>query len=428
MTNSVGQLISSNQVVYPNAFEGVDADLLYTYTRAGLEQDIVLEQQLPPPESFGLNSQAAMLQVITEFFDAPAPAITSRTFPEAGANLTDQTLDFGAMRMLPGNALFIGDTNASADDQIMVAKQWMSLDGHKFLIEQVPVAALANELSELPSGQISIKKSFPSKVISRKSLLSPGRPPKSAGTRSMQAKLSATPFRGLALDYKIMLGLKTNFTFQADTTYYIAGAVNLYGTNTFEGGAVLKYASGGYLELTPAPLADAVNWQAGPYRPVIFTAVDDNSVGDTISGSTGNPSGYYANPALEINLSAGSPPPLSGFRITYALQAVELIGGVLPKFYNGQIIDCDQGVTISEVARFYLRNILFSDVGYGFNNLAHVNFDVQNCTFNSSTYLSTAVFTPFISIKFYFTICFFSSITNFTQRGGTQRKLSAYWQ
>jgi hypothetical protein len=35
-----------------------------------------------------------------------------------------------------------------------------------------------------------------------------------------------------------------------------------------------------------------------PWRPVIFTAKDDDSVGDQIRGSTGSPSGFYANPAF----------------------------------------------------------------------------------------------------------------------------------
>ena len=42
LTNSVGQLISPNQAIYTNAFTGLDADLLYTYTSvsAGTNQFI----------------------------------------------------------------------------------------------------------------------------------------------------------------------------------------------------------------------------------------------------------------------------------------------------------------------------------------------------------------------------------------------------
>jgi hypothetical protein len=49
LTNSVGVLVSSNQVVYPNAFSGLNADLRYTYKNGGVEQDIVLREQPPAP-------------------------------------------------------------------------------------------------------------------------------------------------------------------------------------------------------------------------------------------------------------------------------------------------------------------------------------------------------------------------------------------
>ena len=46
LTNSTGEILpSGNQVLYTNAFTGFAADLLYTYTKAGLEQDIVLREQ-----------------------------------------------------------------------------------------------------------------------------------------------------------------------------------------------------------------------------------------------------------------------------------------------------------------------------------------------------------------------------------------------
>ena len=55
LTNSIGVVVGSNVVIYPNAFTDIKADLRYTYTKAGFEQDIILRQQPPTPESFGLN-------------------------------------------------------------------------------------------------------------------------------------------------------------------------------------------------------------------------------------------------------------------------------------------------------------------------------------------------------------------------------------
>jgi hypothetical protein len=41
---SVGQLASSNVVIYPDAFTDISADVRYTYTRAGFEQDITMSR------------------------------------------------------------------------------------------------------------------------------------------------------------------------------------------------------------------------------------------------------------------------------------------------------------------------------------------------------------------------------------------------
>ena len=49
LTNSIGQVLGANQVIYTNAFTGFAADLIYTYTKAGFEQDVVLREQPPTP-------------------------------------------------------------------------------------------------------------------------------------------------------------------------------------------------------------------------------------------------------------------------------------------------------------------------------------------------------------------------------------------
>ena len=41
-------VISSNQLTYENAFSNLTADLVYKYRKAGMSQDVVLRQQLPP--------------------------------------------------------------------------------------------------------------------------------------------------------------------------------------------------------------------------------------------------------------------------------------------------------------------------------------------------------------------------------------------
>ena len=71
----MGFVAGSNQVIYPNAFTSFKADLRYTYTKAGFEQDIILREQPPTPKSFGLDPQNTRLEVFTEFFGPPQPGI-----------------------------------------------------------------------------------------------------------------------------------------------------------------------------------------------------------------------------------------------------------------------------------------------------------------------------------------------------------------
>ena len=73
LKDSVGQVIGRNQVVYPDAFESIKADVRYTVTPSYFEQDIILREQLPDPATIGLNPKTAKLEIWTEFFDGPQP-------------------------------------------------------------------------------------------------------------------------------------------------------------------------------------------------------------------------------------------------------------------------------------------------------------------------------------------------------------------
>jgi len=208
LTNSVGSLIGSNQVIYPNAFAGLRADLLYTYTRAGFEQNIVLEEQPPLPESFGLNSQTSRLQAITEFFNSPSPVVVkSKALPaQAGMVLTNETLTFGTMRMPPGRAFLLGTAGKYAGAG--VAKQWLNVEGRQLLVEEVPVEAVAAGLLQLPAQQTMstrISPDSPLHVVSAKRLLPPQRLVKTSPDKGPRIQIAqvAAPAHGLVLDYQI---------------------------------------------------------------------------------------------------------------------------------------------------------------------------------------------------------------------------------
>src|SRR5580692_5057162 len=138
--------------------------------------------------------------------------------------------------------------------------------------------------------------------------------------------------------YTTLSGSLTNYTFRGDTTYYIIGPhLYLYGTNnTFEGGAVLKYTNNAFITCVQA----APQIFASAYRPVIFTAKDDNSVGDAITNSTGNPTNYFAAYALVLGVANNS---LHNLRISFAQSAIYGVGMNLT---DAQINNCQNGVMV----------------------------------------------------------------------------------
>ena len=382
LTNSIGQLIGSNQVIYTNAFVGLDADLLYTYTKSGLEQDVVIRTQPPTPASLGLNPDATRLQMLTEFFNPPQPVETTSTLPEqAGLLLTDDTLDFGAMQMIPGKAFMLGDDSPS----VLVGKSWMTLQGRQFLVEAVPVAAMAEQLDGLPAPSAQTVSTVKTRVISRNLVLPPQHLAK-AGIQPL--KLAGTGIirkPGVVLDYLTENSSQTNYTFRADTTYYISGGVTLYGTNTFEGGAVLKFAATGIVKSAPTA---SIIWKGSIYRPVIFTAKDDNSVGDVISGSTGSPSGHYYGEPMWYLTIAGTPPlNLTGLHVSYANIGIESLGEEAT-ISDAQFIGCETSIYLNEPTTLLVRNALFSGVRIVFQTYDS-SIDAQNVTVSDSLYLTS---------------------------------------
>ncbi len=72
ITDCVGVLVSSNQVVYENAFSGVCADVIYRIDRGSFEQDILITGRLDPSD-YGFAADTTRLQIFTEFYEAPQP-------------------------------------------------------------------------------------------------------------------------------------------------------------------------------------------------------------------------------------------------------------------------------------------------------------------------------------------------------------------
>jgi len=389
ITNSVGEVQGDNVVVYPDAFTDFQADLRYTYTRQGFEQDVILRGVPPLPEEFGLNPETTRLQVLTEFFKPPAPKKEGkRVASKSGVEMADESLDFGAMQMGLGKAF--SEELEGGEEVVPVAKGWQKIEGRDFLIEEVQVKDILPSLDKLrksdgaglrqKSGSVKRQASLQRQLPSRLGLA--GRPAKTI----RQAKLSS-PASGLVLDYIALNTSLTNYVFQSDVTYYLSGNVTLNGTNsTFEGGTVLKYTNNVSLTVN-----SPVTWLGDSYRPVLLTSKDDNTVGETISGSTGNPgSSFYAANALYFNAAvANTNLVLQNLRVANATRAVSINTKAGHVLKNVQFVKCGFGLSLTN-AEVSLRNALMDQVQTNFTGSSSTG-RVEHLTVDKSSRINASI-------------------------------------
>jgi hypothetical protein len=378
LKDSVGQLVAPNQVIYSDAFTDFKADLRYTYTKAGFEQDIVLWEQPPSPEAYGLDPQTTRLQVLTEFFDTPEPVKTQRAASRVG-NLSDTTLSFGQMKMTQGKAFSIA---ASAQTRgVSVSKSWQHLDGRAFLVEELPVQKIEPQLEQLPvPANADTTMNSPNSAQHKVSVsrLLPPIHPIQTGTNTVQlAGADVRQKHGVVLDYTILNSSQTDFTFQGDTTYYVGWEYNLSGTTIFEGGTVIKFDS--YPSQIDIDDNGSVACKTGPYRPAIFTSMNDDSVGEAIDGSSGSPYTLDCNIFLNINCPNIV---LSNMRFSHVQCAVT--GLYWDCNQNIDIWDC-QFVDVDEAVEgnpnLGLHNVLINETqGDPSINIEDGNFLAENVT------------------------------------------------
>lgn len=388
LQDSPGAIHPPNEVVYANAFKELKADLRYTYRLNGLEQDVILREQPPSPADFGLDPDETTLVVLTEFVAAPEPVRTGNVLKrkvrqgQEVDGLVDETLDFGLMLMGPGRAFQMGPRPGRGAVQptqtVPVGKRWLQQDGRRFLLESVEYPDLKPHLLELPRRPQAFNRR-PVVPVARL-LATLGVPP--TGVREKQGGMlvASLPLAGpgLVVDYDLMT-TTTNLTLRGDTTYYVSGAVTLSGTTTIEGGAVVKYAP------TNSPIISVqgpVSLTTSDFRPAVFTARDDNSVGETITGSTGTPSGYYANTALSFNVVTNAPLVLENLRIAHAVYGISAPYRGYVTYRNLQMVNCAYGLWGGTVGMKAL-NCLFVN-----NSIALVGentqpVQVEHCTFNT---------------------------------------------
>jgi hypothetical protein len=392
LTNSAAQLLpSGSQILYTNIFgSDVRADLLISYHKSGTECDLILRSRLPDPAFWGMDPESIQtrVQLLTDFTGAQPPTFVS-TLTNVQDGLVDSTLGFGEALFIPGRTFAVGNIDNSAGTTVY--KTWyQNLSGKTVLVEEVPYARIKPQLDTLATLDPARSKRLASSVKRLRGMsasLGIAAPKRSAAAsrpatvRLANADTGHEP--GLAWDYTTVSGTMTNVTFQGDTTYYISSGLSLCGTNTWEGGSVLKFASNASITLIPGPLTPKLNFQSASYRPTVFTADADSAFGDRVT--TNALAGYYANPAL--NLPGVGAQSLGNARFCYAQRALSLLGSSFT-ISNLQTVNCHQGASL-EGTTLTLLNGLFENVPTNFVNLGSATINCQNTTFLNSSYLES---------------------------------------
>ena len=412
LTNSMGQMLGDNQVIYTNAFVGIGADIVFTYHLGSFEQDIILRERPPTPESLGLNPATARLQVLTEFFDPPAPMVTPLTLPnQSGVALADQFLDFGKASMVPGRAFLINSGTNTSTGKVSVGKQWLNLDGRQILVEEVPIAAVADQIATL-TASFKIGKTNYQTMASTRRQLPPPHLAKSGGSgRPMLMAAAMYPSLGLVLDYNIVLDNKVDFTFQGDTTYYIKGDNWFDGTTTIEGGAVIKHEStNSGNTMVRGPLV----CKTTPYHPAIITLSDDDTVGEVLPGSTGNPvkqTVWMAERSTALFSWYGGM-KLHDLMIRYLGSGVVI--QTLTTNRDNEIKNCQFESVFTPIGTFRtnnlnLQNVLINDANVCFMIGSGGTFIVENSTIHN---INLLFWQPGETPIMAFTNCLFIGVTN----------------
>lgn len=291
--DSYGKIISPNKIAYENCFSNFKADLMYTYTAGLFESDVILHQQVPSPETFGLNPDTTHLQIVTEFVEAPQPRTEDHVISQA-LKFSDQFIDFGAMQMGPGKAFVLPEAHTSAQkvptdvDPLSnrIGKKWQVIDGRKILFESIPVSTVNSMSKELPK-EASLKRSSKTATAALKDYV-PARRGSQAPARTVVYAENRTASPSVVLDYELRNGVN-NYTFQKDKTYWVRPSTNdpnLYsgfgigpGSTIIESGAIIKYNRNAYIFFYGPITCPA----RGPYA--VLTGVDDNENGVSLSSN-----------------------------------------------------------------------------------------------------------------------------------------------
>ena len=225
----------------------------------------------------------------------------------AEPDLVDDQIEGDGVRLGQGRAFSVNNGTENLHRRLPVVKR-LQQESRKILYEEVEYEAIRPLLEQLKLSRASseIRTAALPQNLRAKVNLGRAIPPATFAHVEKTLKAAQLGKSGVKIDYVITLTYsQANYVFRSDCTYLISGAVGLTGSSTvFEGGSVIKYAPLSYAYLS---VQTPIVWKGTAYAPVVMTARDDNSIGEVVSGSTGNPWGRIT-PIPPFNLSATRPP------------------------------------------------------------------------------------------------------------------------
>ncbi len=343
LKDSVGQLNEArNEVVFPDAFQGVSASIRLVLSSGGIEQDIILDERPGRPEDYdkSFNSETSELEVITEFFPEKEPRVTRQVIqkaaPEAALamaepELTDESIDFSGMEIGRGRAFSLENApGESSAAEVGVRKRWQTIEGRTILFEAVSYPELKTLTSKLPEAapveqkpRAATGRTLPARQLARTG----------SGNAKVQVARAGLPRRGVVLDYALV-GTATNVTLSSGT-YLVKAPITLTGNTVIQGGVVVKEASAASITLK-----DTVTCQTSSSAKAYFVSVNDNTVGETIV--PGAPVGVYAYQAINLS-SVNGGTTLSYLEIRNATYGVAVDNSSVA-INNCRFVDCNYAI------------------------------------------------------------------------------------
>jgi hypothetical protein len=436
-----GELVAPNVILFRDAFAGpARCDVRYTFTRGGFSQDVICRSRLPDPAQWGMDKTWTRIEVWS-VVDAEEPSLREQTLakpeewelPMFDAGMSDETLQWGSLRIGPGRAFMLNDED---DSGVVVAKNLVVLDQTRFLVEKLDYVDVEDELQNLPLAAANLRApaALQARVAhpSRNAALTaawrrdrqrrerqearagvPGEANRPEPTIAAKPQILLAGVRranepGLVIDYQTINVNTNSAIFRRDTTYFVVGNYTLSGTNIIEGSTVIKATNAnlvGRLTVTGTVLCETDR-----ARPAFFTSWQDNTVGEPIAGSSGHPTNACG---IYLDFTGNTTPAdLHDLRLRHGYMAIRssLSGSVTIR--HSQFSSNFYAVGTGH-GKF--RNVLVHDCTYVVGGQGTWTF--ENSTFHRVTNFRSTYGTN-SSYLTYATNCLIVAVTNFTEYFG----------